>query len=162
MDTLWAPWRMEYIAGPPLAGCIFCENPKAGEDRARLIVARREHAFAMLNRYPYNNGHVLVSPFRHVPELGQLDREERLAILDLATEVMEALKETMRPHGFNLGVNVGQVAGAGVAEHLHLHVVPRWNGDTSFMPVTGLAKVVSQHLLDTFDALTPRLAGPRP
>jgi ATP adenylyltransferase len=162
METLWAPWRMEYIAGPPMTGCIFCESPKAGDDRTLLILARREHAFAMLNRFPYNNGHVLLSPYRHVPELGQLERHERLAILDLATETIEALKETMRPHGFNLGVNMGRVAGAGVAEHVHLHVVPRWDGDTSFMPVTGLAKVVSQHLLDTFDALAPKLAGRTP
>ncbi len=162
MHQLWAPWRMEYIGEPPPPGCIFCDRPQAADDRGALIVARRERTFAILNRFPYNNGHLMIVPYRHVPHLADLGREERLALLDLCTEAQGILREAMHPDGFNLGVNEGRVAGAGVADHVHLHVVPRWNGDTNFMPVTGLAKVVSQHLTDTFDALAPRFAGRGP
>jgi ATP adenylyltransferase len=150
---------MEYIGGEPPSGCIFCDRPKAGDDRQSLIVGRREHAFAILNRFPYNNGHLMVVPYRHVPSVEGLDSQERLAVMDLTAESLHVLREAMRPEGFNCGVNIGRVAGAGVADHVHVHIVPRWNGDTNFMPVTGLTKVVSQHLLETFDALAPKFAA---
>jgi ATP adenylyltransferase len=158
MEHLWAPWRMEYIGGEPPPGCIFCDRPRLGDDREALIVARRERAFAILNKYPYNNGHVMVCPYRHVDTLEKLDGPERLALVDLCAEVLGVLRDAMRPDGFNIGANIGRVAGAGVEGHVHLHVVPRWSGDTNFMPVVGLAKVVSQHLEDTFDALAPKFA----
>ena len=161
MERLWAPWRMEYIGGGPPVGCIFCERPKLGDDREALIVARRERVYAILNRFPYNNGHLMIVPYRHVADLAELDAAERLALFDTASEAVSVLRDAMGPEGFNLGVNLGRVAGAGVADHLHLHVVPRWNGDTNFMPVTGLAKVISQHLLDTQAALAPRFAATR-
>jgi ATP adenylyltransferase len=150
---------MEYISAEAPSGCIFCSLAGSAQDRDSLVVARRDHAFAVLNRFPYNNGHLMVCPYRHVPGLEELDAPERLAIVDLAAEATGILREVMRAEGFNLGVNLGKTAGAGVADHVHLHVVPRWNGDTNYMPVTGLTKVVSQHLRETFDALAPRFAA---
>jgi ATP adenylyltransferase len=150
---------MEYIGGPLSAGCFLCEHPRAGRDREHGIVARRAKVFAVLNRYPYNNGHLLVAPWRHVASLEALDREERLGVMDLCAEALEVMREAMRPEGFNVGVNLGRTAGAGLADHVHVHVVPRWDGDTNFMPVTGLTKVIGQHLLESFDALAPRFAG---
>jgi ATP adenylyltransferase len=150
VERLWAPWRMEYIGQAREGkdqGCLFCEKPKEGDDEKALIVARNELSFAMLNRYPYNSGHLMVAPFHHVGELEEIEDEESLDMQRLMQRCVKALKEAMQPDGFNIGMNLGTVAGAGIPDHLHWHVVPRWNGDTNFMPVVGGGKVIPQ-LLD--------------
>jgi ATP adenylyltransferase len=141
---LWAPWRLEYVSNADdLDRCIFCEP----EDE--LLVHRGEHALVVMNKFPYASGHVLVAPLRHVGEFGALSGDEALAIHRLGAQAIEALRAEYSPHAFNLGWNLGRVAGAGVADHVHLHVVPRWNGDTGFMPVLADVKVMPEHLLES-------------
>ncbi len=152
MERLWAPWRMEYIGSSREGkdeGCIFCEKPKEGDDEKALILARTELSFGMLNAFPYNSGHLMVAPFRHEGEFGELAAEEAVEMHRLAASGLGALAETMRPQGFNLGWNLGRIAGAGVVDHVHLHVVPRWAGDTNFMPVLADVKVLPEALADT-------------
>ena len=149
---LWAPWRIEYVTGPKSEECIFCRP-----DPAHLI-ERGERCFAVLNAYPYAPGHVMVSPNRHVGELGELDDDELLESMQLASRIVRALEFAMSPQGFNVGINLGKVAGAGIADHLHLHVVPRWEGDTNFMPVVGDTHVIPQALEETRKALVEALA----
>jgi len=147
---LWAPWRLEYIesADENSDGCIFCTA--AGEtDEDALVVVRGERAFVMLNKFPYASGHLLIAPLRHVGEFGDLGDEDALAIHRLAASGMRALAQTFAPEGYNAGWNVGRVAGAGVVDHVHLHLVPRWAGDTNFMPVLADVKVLPEHLLET-------------
>ena len=149
MERLWAPWRMEYIQGADeQEGCIFC-RARDGADEESLVVRRGERAFVVLNRYPYASGHLMVAPNRHEGEFGELDAEEAAEIHRLAATGLGALAETMRPQGFNLGWNLGRIAGAGVVDHVHLHVVPRWAGDTNFMPVLADVKVLPEALEDT-------------
>ena len=152
-DILWAPWRMEYILGPKEKGCIFCDKPRQTQDRENLIVHRGRLAFVIMNKYPYNNGHLLVVPYRHEAELDRLLPEENLELMALLQRSAVALKNTCAPHGFNIGMNVGAVAGAGIDSHLHFHIVPRWNADTNFMPVTGHTKVISEGLWETWENL---------
>jgi ATP adenylyltransferase len=146
---LWAPWRMEFIDAPKREGCIFCDFPREqGDeaDRRNLIVHRGAHAFTLLNRFPYNSGHVMAIPRAHVSSLDDLSPE---AFADLHQELRRAVavvRQVYRPQGFNIGMNLGQVAGAGIADHLHYHVVPRWGGDTNFMPVLADTKVIVEHL----------------
>jgi ATP adenylyltransferase len=153
-QRLWAPWRLEYIKGPKADECIFCTKPDAGDDRGSHIVRRGEHCFAMLNAYPYNNGHLMISPYRHVPSIEELDAAALLELMTLAKEGLAALREAYGPEGFNLGINQGKVAGAGVEHHVHLHIVPRWGADTNFMPVIGDTRVLPQSLDDSFDDLS--------
>lgn len=155
--SLWAPWRLQYIRGPKAPGCVFCRALEAGDDRENLVVRRGEHAFVILNRYPYTSGHLMVTPARHVAAPEDLSAAEAAELWRLMTECKRALDAEFRAQGYNVGLNVGSAAGAGIAEHLHLHVVPRWAGDTNFMPVVGGVGVVSQHLLDVYDALVSRL-----
>jgi ATP adenylyltransferase len=153
MERLWAPWRMEYIGSAREGkdeGCLFCEKPKEGDDEQALILARSELSFAMLNRYPYNSGHLMVAPFRHVGELEEVKDDESLDMQQLLQRCIGALKEAMQPEGFNIGMNLGEVAGAGIPDHLHWHVVPRWTGDTNFMPTIGWSKVLPEMLRDTY------------
>ena len=146
---LWAPWRLEYVqSADELPGCIFC-LARDGDDAERLVVRRGERAFVLLNRFPYASGHLMVAPDRHVGELGELVDEEALELHRLAGEAIAALRATFSPDGFNLGWNIGRVAGAGVVDHAHLHVVPRWSGDTNFMPVLADVKVLPEHLDET-------------
>jgi ATP adenylyltransferase len=146
---LWAPWRLEYVAGADEEkGCVFC-RAAAEDDEAGLVVRRGEHAFVLLNRYPYASGHLMVAPYRHEPEFGELSSEEALEVHRLASTGIGALADAMRPQGFNLGWNLGRIAGAGVVDHVHLHVVPRWAGDTNFMPVFGDVKVIPEALQET-------------
>ena len=146
---LWAPWRLEYVAGADEAeGCVFC-RAAAADDESGLVVSRGDHAFVLLNRFPYASGHLMAAPFRHEGEFGQLSSEEALEIHRLAATAIGALAETMRPQGFNLGWNLGRIAGAGVVDHVHLHVVPRWAGDTNFMPVLADTKVLPEALEET-------------
>ena len=147
---LWAPWRLPYIAGvgrpQRSSGCLFCQKGRSRSDAKNLVLARAATGFALLNLFPYNNGHLMAAPYRHVGAVGSLSEEEWLDLWRLADEMISRLGRTVHPHGYNVGFNLGRAAGAGIPGHLHLHVVPRWNGDTNFMPVLGHTKVVSQSL----------------
>ena len=153
-DILWAPWRIEYIENAEkTTGCIYCVKPSQSDDRGSLITHRGKYAFVIMNRYPYNNGHLMVVPFRHTADLSVLEDSEKLELFDLLIASQRVLTQVMNPQGFNIGMNLGRTAGAGVADHLHFHVVPRWNGDTNFMPVLGHTKVVSEGLDQTWSKL---------
>jgi ATP adenylyltransferase len=159
MRQLWAPWRLEYIrSADEQDGCVFC-RAAAAEDEEGLVVHRGEHAFALLNRYPYAAGHLMLAPYRHESELGDLTAEEALEIHRLAGAALGALAQTMQPQGFNLGWNLGRIAGAGVVDHVHEHVVPRWAGDTNFMPVLAGARVIPESLEATRAALAAAWPG---
>lgn len=159
--ALWAPWRMEYIGRPSEPGCFLCDIFASDDDRANLVLFRGRSTAIVMNRYPYNNGHLMVAPYRHVAELGQLNADERAETMDLAAAAIDALRRTIHPDGFNMGINLGRVAGAGLETHLHTHVVPRWNGDTNFMPVLAGIKVIPQTLEELWDRLHPVLASAR-
>jgi ATP adenylyltransferase len=149
MKQLWAPWRLEYIQGADeQGGCLFC-RARDGSDEEGLVVQRGERAIVLLNKYPYASGHLMVAPLRHEGEFGELDADEALEIHRLASAGLAALAEAMSPQGFNLGWNLGRIAGAGVVDHVHLHVVPRWAGDTNFMPVLADVKVLPEALEDS-------------
>jgi ATP adenylyltransferase len=151
---LWAPWRLEYVSqADELDRCVFCSPEE------ELLLYRDERVLVVLNRFPYSSGHLLVAPTRHVGELGSLDDDEALAVHRLGARGVDALRAEYAPHGFNLGWNLGRVAGAGIEDHVHLHVVPRWNGDTSFMPVLGDVKVLPEALAATARRLRPRFAA---
>src|SRR2546425_1909675 len=152
-ERLWAPWRLEYIKGPKDEECIFCAGPAAGDDRGKYIVRRGEQCFAMLNAYPYNNGHLMVSPYRHVASIEELGEPELLELMTLTQASLAALRRAYAPEGFNIGVNQGKIAGAGMEHHVHLHIVPRWGADTNFMPVVGDTRVLPQSLEGSFEDL---------
>jgi ATP adenylyltransferase len=159
MEHLWAPWRREFVSGAKPAGCIFCGfSTETGDaaDRRNLVLGRTAHAFAVLNRFPYNNGHLMVVPLRHVGDFAALSAPELHDLDTLLQLSVRLVQETYRPEGANLGMNLGPDAGAGIPGHLHWHVVPRWRGDTNFMPVVGGAKVMVEHLDQTWEALRPR------
>jgi len=152
-EPLWAPWRLEYVQhADELDRCIFCEPEE------ELLIHRGGHALVMLNKFPYSSGHLLVAPHRHLADFGALNQAEAAEVHSLAARGIEALRAEYGPHGFNLGWNIGRVAGAGIEGHVHQHVVPRWNGDTSFMPVLGDVKVLPEHLLRTAERLRPHFA----
>ncbi|MGH7265754.1 MAG: HIT family protein [Candidatus Rokuibacteriota bacterium] len=158
MDVLWAPWRMAYVSGAPQSpGCLFCRALEAGDDAGQRILERGEAAFLMLNAFPYATGHVMAAPNRHVASPEDLEESESADLFRVVRRAMTALRAVYRPDGFNLGANVGRVAGAGVESHLHLHVVPRWAGDTNFMPVVSGVKVLPESLDETFRRLRPHL-----
>jgi ATP adenylyltransferase len=146
---LWAPWRLEYMqAADEQEGCVFC-LAQTGDDEKSLVVHRGQRAFVLLNKYPYASGHLMVAPFRHFGEFGDLEDDEALEIHQLAAQGIGALAETFAPEGYNVGWNLGRIAGAGVVDHVHLHLVPRWAGDTNFMPVLADVKVLPEHLTET-------------
>ncbi len=155
MKVLWAPWRMEYILGQDKPkGCIFCPWPD--EDLAeRLVLFSGRLTRVMMNKFPYINGHLLISPLRHVPGLEDLTTEELLDLQIKLRQAIAILKKTMRPDGFNVGLNLGVVAGAGVEEHLHWHIVPRWHGDTNYIPVFAEVRVIPEHFRQTYERLAP-------
>jgi ATP adenylyltransferase len=156
MEQLWAPWRMELIEkGEPKQGCIFCDLPRAGDDRGNLILGRTPHTFAILNRFPYNNGHLMVVPRSHAPDLESLPREQHDELAEMLRVAIRLVGQAYRAQGHNLGMNLGRVAGAGIADHVHWHVVPRWNGDTNFMPVVSDTKVMIEHLDASWARLRP-------
>ncbi|HEV8338315.1 MAG TPA: HIT domain-containing protein [bacterium] len=159
MHILWAPWRIGYVTGPKDDGCFLCEAPAGDDDRTRLLLHRSRRVYIVLNSFPYNTGHLMVAPFRHVATLEDLDAEERLDLMDTAALAVSVLQSALAPDGFNLGVNLGRAAGAGLEGHLHLHVVPRWVGDVNFMPVLGDAKVIPEHLGATYNKLATALAA---
>ncbi|MHC1688832.1 MAG: HIT domain-containing protein [Methanothrix sp.] len=158
MENLWAPWRIDYILSKKPAGCIFCDKPVEDRDDENLILLRGKYHFIIMNAFPYNNGHMMVVPYKHTSSLSDWSAEERAEMMELADLGVELLKRTMRPDGFNLGINMGLVAGAGVADHIHFHIVPRWNGDTNFMPVLSDTRVISEGLRATFGKLKEALA----
>ena len=159
MDHLWAPWRREFIDAPKEEGCIFCDYPaQTGPeaDRKNLILGRSARSFAILNKYPYNNGHLMVVPLRHTGDYSALEHEELDDLQHLLQIALKIVNEVYKPAGANLGMNVGRDAGAGIDGHLHWHLVPRWRGDTNFMPIVGDTKVMIETLAQTWDALQPR------
>lgn len=151
-ERLWAPWRMAYIQGEKADECIFCAAA-AGADADGLVLRRAERCFALLNAFPYTSGHLMVAPHRHVPSIEDLDDRESLDLMRLTREALAALRAAYSPDGFNIGVNLGEVAGAGIAAHLHLHVVPRWAADANFMAVTAETRVLPEALPDTWARL---------
>lgn len=155
MDCLWAPWRMDYILGPKPDACVFCLPQSRDEDRERLVLARGRHTFVIMNKFPYNSGHLMVTPFRHAGSLTDLTPDEALELTRGLTYCTRAMGEAMRPQGINIGLNIGEAAGAGIAAHLHFQMVPRWNGDSSFMAVFGETRVIPQLLCSTYDRLEP-------
>jgi ATP adenylyltransferase len=153
-ERLWAPWRLEYIKGPKDDECIFCAGPATDDDASKYILRRGEHCFAMLNAFPYNNGHLMISPYRHVPSIEELEPAALTELMTMAQESLGALRRAYAPEGFNLGINQGKIAGAGVEHHVHLHIVPRWGADTNFMPVIADTRVLPQSLDDSYRDLT--------
>jgi ATP adenylyltransferase len=154
MERLWAPWRMEYITQEPRPGCLFCRAIADPSDPdAQLVVWRPDDAIVMLNKFPYNPGHVMVAPHAHKGDLADLDDAESAALMSAVRRTIQVLRSVLEPEGFNVGANIGRVAGAGIPDHVHLHVVPRWNGDTNFMPVLSEVKVVNEHLSQTAEKL---------
>ena len=162
MERMFAGWRMAYVKrAAKTRGCLFCRLVKSGDDRARGIVVRRPRAFLVLNSFPYNSGHLMVAVNRHVGTLGELDSRERADLWDLAALGESLLGRVYRPQGLNLGINLGRAAGAGVDGHLHVHLVPRWSGDTNFMVTVGETKVLPEDLDDTYRRLTEALKEKR-
>jgi ATP adenylyltransferase len=156
MDQLWAPWRMELIAkGDAKGGCIFCDLPRSRDDRENLILGRTRHTFAILNRFPYNNGHLMLVPRAHTADLLSLPPDEHAELAEMLRVAVGLVGRAYAAQGYNLGMNLGRVAGAGIADHLHWHVVPRWGGDTNFMPVLGDTKVMIEHLHASWERLRP-------
>jgi len=149
LKILWAPWRAKYVE-KPAENCIFCDKIRENKDEENLIVLRGRRVFIMLNRYPYNTGHLMVAPYRHIADMEELSEDEAMEIFKLLTESIKALKNTFKPDGFNIGVNLGRAAGAGVEGHIHFHVVPRWLGDTNFMPVISHTKVMPISLEEVY------------
>ncbi len=164
MDRLWAPWRLSYVASakPPGEhdGCFICQGLAEKKDRENLIAWRGSHSTVVLNRFPYNNGHLLVAPNAHKAELGELSPQETLEIQDTLARLVGILRDMMKPEGFNIGMNVGRVAGAGLPGHLHWHLVPRWNGDTNFMPILTDTRVIVQSLDEFYGYLVERMKPP--
>jgi ATP adenylyltransferase len=153
MQQLWAPWRINYIKAPKEKGCIFCSKQKSTKDIDSLILSRGDHSFVLMNLYPYNNAHLLIAPYNHVDTTSLLDAETLNEIIWFANESMIIMKSILNTDGYNFGANIGSAAGAGIADHIHFHVVPRWNGDTNFMPVIGETKVQVQGLEETYNEL---------
>jgi ATP adenylyltransferase len=146
MNNIWSPWRAEYILGPKQDGCLFCDAPKETDS---LLIKKGVHSFAIMNRFPYTTGHCMVAPYRHTGDIDELNDEEGADIFSLVRELTASVKRSLGPEGFNIGINMGAVAGAGIADHIHVHIVPRWKGDTNFMPVVADVHIVSEHIEKT-------------
>jgi ATP adenylyltransferase len=157
MKKLWAPWRMTYISAleKPGKGCVFCTKPKRSDDRRNLILWRGKKCFVVMNLYPYNNGHLMVVPYRHTSDIAGLDPKTITEMWGAVARSTAILKKAFKAEGFNVGLNLGRVAGAGIDQHVHLHIVPRWNGDTNFMAILGNTKVISQGMIEAYDELLP-------
>lgn len=156
MKILWAPWRIKYILGKK-EGCIFCDKVKENKDKENYVLLRGKNAFVMLNTFPYNNGHLIVAPYKHVPDLEGLEKDELSELMELVKTCTQILKKALKPEGFNVGINLGKVAGAGVEGHIHIHIVPRWGGDTSFISAVGNTKIIPESLDDTYNKLLAAL-----
>ncbi|MBN1793768.1 MAG: HIT domain-containing protein [Candidatus Omnitrophica bacterium] len=156
-DLMWAPWRKKYVASPSDEGCIFCIKPQEKKDRKNYILRRAKYSFALLNLYPYNNGHIMIAPYRHAATLSALKPCERNELWNMVVVFEEILQNALNPHGFNIGLNVGKAGGAGFDEHLHIHIVPRWSGDTNFMPVLADIKVIPESMESVYQVLTAEM-----
>ncbi len=152
---MWAPWRIGYVTGDRPAGCVFCNKIKADEDTKEFVLYRGRHNIIVLNTFPYNSGHLMVVPHSHVGDLSELPEEEQVELWELTALAVRALQQTLYPDGLNIGMNLGEAAGAGISEHLHMHIVPRWNGDTNFMTTCAETRVVPQSLEDSYRQLRP-------
>jgi len=151
---LWAPWRIDYILSDKVESCFLCNRKEKNDSEDdELVISRGEQVFVMLNRYPYNSGHLMVTPYRHIGDISELTRSERYELIDLTVSAEQVLQQLMCPDGFNIGFNLGTAGGAGIKEHIHQHIVPRWVGDTNFMPVLSDTRVVPQALKVTADLL---------
>lgn len=160
MEVLWAPWRMEYIlAEGKQTCCIFCTDDNSACDEERLILYSGKNTIVMMNKFPYVNGHLLVAPVKHCHGLDMLNDEERLDLINMVNRATEIIKEAFSPEGFNVGLNLGKVAGAGVEEHMHFHIVPRWYGDSNFMTVLADVRVIPEHIRETYMKLKPYFKG---
>jgi len=156
MKVVWAPWRMEYVgSGQANEGCIFCPGHDRNQDEKKLILYRGEWSIVLMNRFPYSNGHLLLAPLRHVSSFDSLSPDEKLDLLNMVERSVSVLKEVMDPAGFNIGMNLGKVAGAGVEDHMHFHIVPRWSGDTNYMTVLGEVRIIPEHIQATYEKLLP-------
>ena len=156
MNKLWAPWRMDYIRTPKEDGCVFCKKHQSTKDRENLLLFRGEESFVLMNLYPYSNGHLMISPYKHTSNTNDISEIGNQEIMSLTNKSMEIIKNIMGADGFNIGANLGKAAGAGIEEHLHFHIVPRWIGDTNFMPVVGNTKVMVEGLQETWDSMKPQ------
>ena len=161
MKTLWAPWRIDYILGPKPDECVFCLPEHTDEDRERLVLLRAKYCFVIMNKFPYSNAHLMVTPFRHVRCLTELEEHETMEMMTWIRECTRILKSAFNPHGINIGLNIGEAAGAGIREHLHFHLVPRWTGDHSFMAVMSETMVIPEHLKATYNKLLPLFSNPK-
>lgn len=158
MKRIWAPWRMEYILNSRQEGCFLCDICQDDRNRQNLVLKRGELTFLLLNKYPYNNGHLMIAPYRHVDRLESMNEREMGAMMQMASSACKALRKSLHPDGFNVGLNIGTAAGAGLKDHIHLHIVPRWEGDTNFMPVLGEVKIIPQPLDELWQQLKHTLA----
>lgn len=155
MKQLWAPWRIKFITQPKSSKCILCLKPQENRDRANYILHRAGHSFVMMNIYPYNNGHLMISPYEHIGSLESIDNKILSDLMETLKLSIKAVKFALSPEGINIGLNLGKVAGAGIEDHVHFHLVPRWLGDTSFMAVMAEVRVIPEHLTATYDKLRP-------
>ena len=155
MNKLWAPWRIDYIRTPKEKGCIFCNKSHDEDDRESLILYRGNESFVLMNLYPYSNGHLMISPYQHTSDTNDISSQGNEEIMWLANQSMNILTHAMNAEGFNFGANLGKAGGAGIEEHIHYHIVPRWSGDTNFMPVVGNTKVLVEGLRESWDNLKP-------
>lgn len=155
MDILWTPWRMRYILQGKVDGCVLCQKAAEDRDRENHVLYRGAHCYCLLNLYPYNPGHLMVTPYVHCESIAHLDQAILHELFDLVQRSVRVLEQTMAPNGFNIGINLGKPAGAGIADHVHVHIVPRWQGDTNFMPVLGQTKVMPEAMETTYDRLYP-------
>ena len=157
-DNIWTPWRGEYVSAPQEPGCVFCRSLEDCDNPEKLVVAIGEQAFIILNLFPYTSGHLMVVPKRHIAGMDELKEGEWAEMGKLLTAAQEALKSLYNPHGFNVGINLGKAAGAGIADHLHMHLVPRWNGDTNFLPVMTDVRVIPHHMEKIYADLKGRIS----
>lgn len=157
MHRLWAPWRIRYITRDKKGECIFCRKVVEGKDEENYILLRGETCFVILNTYPYNNGHLMVVPYRHIASIEKMSLKETSEMMELTGRMVKVLKEAMQPEGFNIGMNMGKAAGAGIEEHIHMHIVPRWGGDYNFMPLLSDTKVIPEALEESYRKLKQRL-----
>ena len=154
-DNLWAPWRMQYVTNPNKGKNIFLEKSKSENDRENLVLYRASKSFILMNLYPYNNGHLMIAPYEQYNDMTYVDSDTLNEIMQLTQQSIQILKDKLKSDGFNFGLNMGKAAGAGIDEHLHFHIVPRWIGDSNFMPIVGQTEVIMQGLYDTYDLLKP-------
>ncbi len=160
MDRIWAPWRIGYILSDKKEdGCVFCNAYKSENDKKSLVLYRSKYSFIIMNKYPYNAGHIMIVPNRHIDTPVSLNKEEQTDMFLLVNKGIEALQKALNPDGFNLGMNLGRVAGAGIDDHIHIHIVPRWNGDTNFMSTAADVKVISESINETYDKIKKYLEG---